>query len=63
MERQLVRAELVVHRGVEDVVPGLDVGRRRELERLLRIVRLEVERLLPLLRRIALQVLVLHRDT
>ena len=60
-ERQLVRAELVVRRGVEHVVAGLDVGRRRKDEILLAVRRLEGERLLPLLCRLALDVFELQR--
>ena len=60
-ERQLVRAELVVGGGVEYVVTGRQAFRNGTLESLLRIVWLDGQRLLPLLRGLARQVLVLHR--
>ena len=60
-KRQFVRAELVVRRGVEDVVTELEVGGNGERERLLRVVRLEVERLGPLLRGAARCIFIPHR--
>ena len=55
-QRLLVLSEFRVRGRVEDVVSGLQVGRHGKRERLLGVVRLDRQRLLPFLGRLAIQV-------